>query len=101
MATSSDTEGDRQDPEGDGSDYRLDEDRGPLVRLSLAIRGSFLAFVTTLGVVFLVLAVVLSNHVPVPYLNSGVLSGMLAVWGVSAFVYAALGHLTLRLIGYR
>ena len=84
------------DPEGD---YRLDDDQGLLVRLSLAVRSSFLAFVATLGVVFLLLALVFSEHVPGVYF--GVLSGMLAVWGVSAFVYAALGHLGLRLIGYR
>ena len=84
------------DPEGD---YRLDDDQGVLVRLSLAVRSSFLAFVAALGVVFLLLAVVFSEHVPGVYF--GVLSGMLAVWGVSAFVYAALGHLILQLIGYR
>ena len=89
MATSSDPEG----------DYRLDDDQGLLVRLSLAVRGSFLAFVATMGVVFLALAVVLSKYVPgVTY---GVLSGMLVVWGVSAFAYAGLGHVALRLIGYR
>ena len=84
------------DPE---DDYRLDDDQGPLVRLSLAIRSSFLAFVATLGVVFLVLAVVLSEHVP--FVTNGVISGMLVVWGVSAFAYAGLGHLGLKLIGYR
>ena len=84
------------DPEGD---YRLDDDQGILVRLSLAVRSSFLAFVATLGVVFLLLALVFSEHVPGVYF--GVISGMLAVWGVSAFIYAALGHLGLRLIGYR
>lgn len=89
MATNSDPE----------SDYRFDEDQGLLVRLSLAVRSSFLAFVATLGGVFLLLAVVLSEHVPV--LTHGVLSGMLVVWGVSAFLYAALGHVALRLIGYR
>ena len=84
------------DPE---NDYRLDEDQGSLVRLSLAVRSSFLAFVVALGVVFLVLAVILSKHVP--FVTNGVVSGMLVVWGVSAFVYAGLGHLGLRLIGYR
>ena len=81
------------------SDYRLDDDQGPLVRLSLRVRSSFLAFVATLGVVFLVVALVLSEHVP--GVTHGVLSGMLAVWSASAFVYAGLGHLGLRLIGYR
>lgn len=86
-------------PGDTGDDYRFGDDQGLLVRLSLAVRSSFLAFVATLGVVFLVLAVVLSGHVP--GVDNGVLSAMLVVWGVSAFVYAALGHIGLRLIGYR
>jgi len=89
MALNGDSEG----------DYRLDDDQGPLVRLSLAVRGSFLAFVATLGAVFLLIALALSEHVP--GVHHGVLSGMLVVWGVSAFVYAGLGHVALRLIGYR
>ena len=80
-------------------EYRVDERRGPLLRLLLTVRSSFIAFVAMLGVVFLATAVVLSEYVP--GLDHGVLSGMLAVWGVSAFVYAALGHVGLRLIGYR
>jgi len=79
--------------------YRVEDDHGPLVRLSLAVRSSFLAFVATLGVVFLLLALLLSEHVP--GLTHGVLSGMLAVLSASAFLYAAFGHLALRLIGYR
>lgn len=82
-----------------GRGYRYHDDQGRLVRLSLAVRNSFIAFVATLGVVFLLLALVFSEHVPGIYF--GVISGMLAVFGVSAFIYAALGHIGLRLIGYR
>ncbi|WP_225741377.1 hypothetical protein [Halorussus halophilus] len=66
----------------------------------LAIRGSFLAFVTTIGVGCCLLALVLSKYV-IAGLTNGVLAAMFAVWGASAFVYAVLGHLGLRLIGYR
>jgi hypothetical protein len=81
-----------------GDDYRFGADQGLLVRLSLVVRGSFLAFVATLGVLFLVVAIVLSKHVPL--VHDGVLSAMFAVWAASAFIYAAFGHLGLRLIGY-
>ncbi|WP_227378668.1 hypothetical protein [Haladaptatus halobius] len=73
---------------------------GRTTSLLLAIRQSFLAFVTAIGVVCCLLAVLLSTHV-LPALTNGVLAGMFAIWGVSAFIYAVLGHLGLRLIGYR
>lgn len=82
-----------------GNGYRYDDDQHVIVQVLLGVRSSFLAFVVALGVVFLVVAVVLSEHVPL--VHNGVLSGMFLVWGVSAFVYAALGHLLLGLIGYR
>ncbi|MFC4551090.1 MULTISPECIES: hypothetical protein [Halorussus] len=72
---------------------------GVATSLLLAIRKSFLAFVTTIGVVCCLLAALLSEYVFVGLFN-GVLAGMFAVWGVSAFIYAVLGHLGLRLIGY-
>ena len=72
---------------------------GGAASVLLAIRQSFLAFVMTLGVLFCLLSVLLSEYVLVG-LTNGVLSAMLAVWGVSAFIYAVLGHLGLRLIGY-
>ena len=77
----------------------MNDRRGPIVEILLAVRSSFLAFVTALGVVFVVVAVVLSGYVP--GITHGVLAAMFAVWGASAFVYAALGHVALRLIGYR
>lgn len=81
------------------NEYRAEEQRGIAVEVLVAVRGSFLAFVTAMGIVFLLVAVVLSEHVP--GIHHGVLSGMFAVWGASAFLYAALGHVGLRLIGYR
>ena len=73
---------------------------GGAASVLLAIRQSFLAFVTTLGIVFCLLSVLLSEYV-LAGLTHGVLAAMLAVWGVSAFIYAVLGHLGLHLIGYR
>ena len=71
---------------------------GNAVSVLLAVRQSFLAFVTAIGVVCCLLAVLLSEHVPL--VTNGVLAGMFAIWGVSAFLYAILGHLGLRLINY-
>ncbi|KZN26274.1 hypothetical protein A4G99_21965 [Haladaptatus sp. R4] len=76
----------------------VEADHGQTVSLLLAVRQSFIAFVTMLGVVFWVLALLLSGYVP--FVTNGVLSGMLAILGTSAFVYAIFGHLGLRLIGY-
>ncbi|WP_227356396.1 hypothetical protein [Haladaptatus salinisoli] len=72
---------------------------GRATSLVLAIRRSFLAFVTVIGVACCLLAVLLSEYV-LPGVTNGVLAGMFAIWGVSAFLYAVLGHLGLRLIGY-
>ncbi len=74
------------------------DEHGQAVSLLLVVRQSFIAFVTVLGVVFWVLAVLFSEYVP--FLTNGVLAGLLAILGTSAFVYAVLGHLGLRLIGY-
>lgn len=72
---------------------------GPVGRLAdvllgglLKVRGSFLLFIATIGVVLLVLGFVWSESV---------LSGMFGIWGASALVYAGLGFVFLRLIGYR
>lgn len=72
---------------------------GRVTSALLAIRQSFLTFVTTIGIVCCLLAVLLSEYV-LPGLTVGVLAGMFAIWGVSAFIYAVLGHFGLRLIGY-
>lgn len=71
---------------------------GSAVSVLLAVRQSFLAFVTAIGVVCCLLAVLLSGYVPL--LTNGVLAGMFAIWGASAFVYAVVGHLGLQLINY-
>ncbi|WP_266081390.1 hypothetical protein [Haladaptatus caseinilyticus] len=78
---------------------RLSAVNGRTVSVLLAIRQSFLAFITAMGVICCLLAVLLSTHV-LPSLTHGVLAGMFAIWGTSAFVYAIIGHLGLRLINY-
>lgn len=66
---------------------------GALVLESLlAIRGSFLLFVTAVGVLFVVVGATAMN---------GVLAGMFGIWGTSALLYAGLGYLLLKLIGYQ
>lgn len=65
----------------------------------LAIRQSLIAFIVALGLLCLLLSVLLSVHV-VESVTHGVLAGIFAIWGVSALLYAALGHIGLRLIGY-
>jgi hypothetical protein len=78
---------------------RTDEsDHNPVVSLLLAIRNSFIAFTAAFGIVCLLLAVFLSEYIS--GISYEVLSAMFAVWGVSALVYACLGYVVLRLIGY-
>ncbi|KTG11470.1 hypothetical protein AUR64_04240 [Haloprofundus marisrubri] len=69
------------------------------VSILLTIRKSFLSFVMTLGLICLLFAALFSEAF-LPVLNNGVLAGMFVIWGVSAFVYAVLGYVVLRLIGY-
>lgn len=65
----------------------------------ITIRGSFLAFVVTVGVVMILLSLVLSGYVLSGFSN-GTLAAMTFIWGISAFVYAILGHIGLKAIGY-
>lgn len=65
----------------------------------LAIRRSLIAFIVTIGLLCLLLSVLLSTYV-LESVAHGVLAGIFAIWGVSALLYAALGHIGLRLIGY-
>lgn len=65
----------------------------------LAIRESFLAFILSQGLLCLLLSVILSTYV-LESVTHGVLAGLFAILGVSALVYAFLGHVGLRLIGY-
>lgn len=78
-------------------------DRNVVVSLALwvlvAIRSSFIAFVWSIGVLFLVVSVLLSGYV-LPGIDYGVVAGMSFVWGVSALLYGVIGKLLLRLIGY-
>ena len=73
-----------------------DEQQGPVIRLLLAIRGSFLYTVMTIGVTFVVLGVLNQQLTFVRPL----MSGMFFMWGISAIVYGILGIGALRLIGY-
>ena len=66
----------------------------------VAVRGSFLAFVTTIGVLLLLTSVLVSGFVA-PNMEYGLVSAMALIWGVSALIYAVLGNIGLRVIGYR
>jgi len=76
----------------------VEAEHGQAVSVLLAVRQSFIVFITTLGIIFWVLAVLMSGYVP--FLTDGVLAGLFAILGTSAFVYAVLGYFGLRLIGY-
>lgn len=83
----------------DADDGLFDTIGSLAARVLITIRSSFLAFVVTIGVVFIILSVLLSGHV-LPGFNHGILAGMTFIWGISAFLYALLGKVILRLIGY-
>jgi hypothetical protein len=72
---------------------------GVSTAILVAIRSSFVAFVVSIGVVFVVASVLLSGHV-LQSVEYGILSAMTFILGMSAFVYAALGKVLLRIIGY-
>lgn len=77
--------------------YQPDEEEpGPVIRLLLAIRGSFLYSVITLGVILAVLGVL--NQL-LGFVRP-LMSGMLFMWGISAIVYGIVGIVGLRVIGY-
>lgn len=65
----------------------------------IAIRSSFLAFVFAVGVCLLLVSLLYSQYVLAGVWN-GILSAMAFVCAVSAFVYAIVGHIGLKLIGY-
>lgn len=62
-----------------------------VVRLLYVVRGSFLAFVFIVGVIWLLIGIALGE---------GVMAGMFGIWGVSAMLYAIIGKFALQLIGY-
>ena len=67
---------------------------------AVTLRRSFLAFVITVGVVMLILSVLVSD-ILFPGLDYGLISAMMLIWGISALIYAVLGNIGLRVIGYR
>lgn len=69
----------------------LDTDYHPVVRFLLAIRSSFLLFLTTVGIIVTVLGLTVM---------SGAMAGMFVIWGTSAVVYAGIGYAILWAIGY-
>jgi predicted phage tail protein len=70
---------------------------GPLIRVLLAIRGSFNVFTISLGIV----AVAVSIFMELVNFQQGVLAALFIIWGVSAVLLGLSGLLFLRLIGYR
>ncbi|WP_321112047.1 hypothetical protein [Halorussus salinisoli] len=63
-----------------------------ILEVLLAIRGSFLLFVAAVGALLIVAGAFAMN---------GVLAGMFGIWGASALLYAGLGYLLLKLVGYQ
>lgn len=55
------------------------------------IRGSFLAFVFAVGVVWFLAGFIL---------NDGVMAGLFALWGASAMLYAVLGLALVKAVRY-
>jgi uncharacterized membrane protein len=62
-----------------------------LAKLLIVVRSSFVAFVFTLGIVFFVTGLLMGE---------GVLAGLFGIFGVSSMIYALLGYIGLKLIGY-
>lgn len=71
----------------------------PVVRVLIAIRSSFIAFVATVGTVFLFGSLLLSGLV-LSEVDYGVLAAMSFICGISAYLYGIGGYVGLRLIGY-
>ena len=77
--------------EPDETSNEVSNTASPVVRVLLAIRGSALLATVIAGIVMLVLAATV--------LDGGV-AGLTGIVGVSTLLYAGLGYLALRLIGY-
>lgn len=88
---------------GDIDDADHEADANPLRRLVTSVliwvRSSFIAFVGTVGTVFLSLAILLSDLV-LPSVEFGVIAAMCLIWAISAYLYAVGGYVVLKLIGY-
>jgi len=70
---------------------------GPVIRVLLAVRGSFNIFTISLGIV----AVAISIFMELISFQQGVLAALFMIWGVSAIILGLSGLVFLRLIGYR
>lgn len=80
--------------ETDFSDHPDDQESGVsavVLRVLLAIRGSFLLFTVAVGIIM-----VLAGFL----LGQGVVAGLLGILGASAIVYGILGYLVIGLIDY-
>lgn len=64
---------------------------GAVLRVLLAIRGSFLLFTIAVGILMTLAGFLLGQ---------GVIAGLLGLLGASAVVYGFLGYLVIELIGY-
>jgi len=82
MSTSAD---DGPDLDSPSDDHHL------LLRPLVAVRSSFITFIVAISLVLFVGAV----------LTSGPIAGILGVLAISALLYAVLGELGLRAIGYK
>jgi hypothetical protein len=67
--------------------------------LLIWIRSSFIAFVGTIGTVFLLFSALLSD-LTLTAVSFPKIAAMCLVLGVSAYIYAVTGYVILRLIGY-
>jgi len=77
--------------------YEDDSEYGPIVRLLLAIRGSFLLSTIALGCVMILAGIA----VEVALTNQGVVAAMLLIWGVSGIIYGLLGFAFVLAIEYQ
>lgn len=71
-----------------------------VVEVLQAIRGSLMYFIATVGVLCILLGAI---GPMIPWFGSyvqGTMAGFLGIWGVSALLFAGLGYLFMRLIGY-
>lgn len=73
------------------------EEYGPLIRVLLAIRRSFMVFSIFLGFVMIAGGVV----VEYVFTNQGVFAAMLVIWGGSAIFFGTLGYGLVILLGLR
>lgn len=77
--------------EPEGTAEAESDTASPVVRALLAVRGSALLATVIAGMIMLVLAATVLD---------GSIAGLAGIVGVNTLLYAGLGYLVLRLIGY-